>query len=53
MQKQCLNDIAVTFLETPFISNIGKGKTSSYKTEWLTDTLASATLNQKSEAASA
>jgi hypothetical protein len=39
--------------ETPFISNIGKGKTSSYKTEWLTDTLASAALNQQSEAATA
>ena len=23
--------------ETPFISNIGKGKTSSYTTDWLTD----------------
>jgi len=39
--------------ETPFISNIGKGKTSSYKTEWLTDTLAAAAKNQQSEAASA
>jgi len=39
--------------ETPFISNIGKGKCSSYKTEWLTDTLASAALNQQSEAATA
>jgi hypothetical protein len=39
--------------ETPFISNIGKGKTSSYKTEWLTDTLAAAALNQNAEAATA
>ena len=39
--------------ETPFISNISKGKTSSYKTEWLTDSLAAAGLNQQSEAASA
>ena len=39
--------------ETPFISNIGKGKTSSYKTEWLTDTLHAAELNQQSEGANA
>jgi len=39
--------------ETPFISNIGKGKTSSYKTEWLTDTLSAATSNQQSEGATA
>ena len=40
-------------VETPFISNIGKGKTSSYKTEWLTDTLATAAYNQQNEAAAA
>lgn len=39
--------------ETTFISNIPKGKSSSYKHEWITDTLASAALNQQSEAASA
>jgi len=37
--------------ETPFISNIGKGKTSSYKTEWLTDSLSSAALNQQASGA--
>lgn len=37
--------------ETPFISNIGKGKTASYKTEWIQDTLAAAALNQQTEAA--
>lgn len=39
--------------ETPFISNISKGKTNSYKTEWLTDSLASATTNQKASGAAA
>jgi hypothetical protein len=39
--------------ETPFISNIGKGKTQSIKTEWLTDSLAAAALNQKAEGATA
>ena len=40
-------------VETPFQSNIGKGKTRSKKTEWLTDTLATAALNQKASGATA
>lgn len=39
--------------DTTFISNIPKGKSSSYKHEWITDTLTAAALNQQSEAATA
>jgi hypothetical protein len=51
--RQELSDVIVNIdpTETPFISNIGKGKTSSYKTEWIKDTLAAAALNQQTEAA--
>lgn len=51
--REELSDLIVNIdpTETPFISNIGKGKTSSYKTEWIQDTLASATTNQQSEGA--
>ncbi len=53
--REELSDIITNIdpTETPFISNIGKGKTSSYKTEWLTDTLAAAAANQQSEGATA
>ena len=37
--------------ETPFLSNLGKGKTSSYKTEWIKDALAAAAANQQAESA--
>jgi hypothetical protein len=36
-------------VETPFINNIKKGKSSSFKTEWITDSLAAAALNQQNE----
>lgn len=39
--------------DTTFISNIPKGKSSSYKHEWITDTLTAAALNQQAEAATA
>ena len=39
--------------ETTFISNIPKGTSSSYKHEWITDSLTAAGLNQQSEAADA
>lgn len=39
--------------DTTFISNIPKGKSSSYKHEWITDSLTAATTNQQSEAATA
>lgn len=51
--REELSDIITSIdpTETPFISNIGKGKTSSYKTEWLTDSLKAAAENQKAEGA--
>lgn len=53
--KEELSDI-ITMIDptdTTFISNISKGKSSSYKHEWITDSLSAAALNQQSEAATA
>lgn len=53
-RKPTITKLVITNLdptETPFISNIGKGKTASYKTEWIQDTLATAALNQQAESA--
>lgn len=53
--REDLSDVITNIdpTDTPFISNIGKGKATGYKHEWLKDTFASAALNQQAEAATA
>lgn len=53
--REELSDLIVNIdpTETPFISNIGKEKTASYKSEWIIDTLHAAELNQQAEGATA
>jgi hypothetical protein len=53
--REELSDVIVNIdpTDTTFISNIPKGKSSSYKHEWITDTLTAATTNQKAEATTA
>lgn len=53
--REELSDVIVNIdpTETPFISNIRKGKASAYKHEWIQDNLSSAALNQQAEGATA
>jgi hypothetical protein len=53
-RKPTITKLVITNIdptETPFLSNLGKGKTASYKTEWIKDALASAAANQQAESA--